>query len=400
MEHALWNGKSFLASDVAKSYELEKQVRKASGYKELTCPDPDCPSPILRYCHGEVKRPFFAHLNNCKCDYAEYDKENTYLTHTIKHALYEHFHKLGYDVQLEAKVLPHHYTHLLFTINDRKIALELGRQQTTANQTDYLAEQYQKAGIEICWLVIDNAQVPVRESETFFIKRYLLNESKHKDLLVIDWNCNDLMQCVWDPNIYEYRGRPLYSDNYPEVYSEKVSLKDLAYENGAFSITGFHSRYQAWLVAKKRAFQKKITELEKERLEQEKLRKQQIEKEKQQARTQYRFTQSPTPITPPAKKTTTSSQITISTNQETAPPKPNKPLSLSYEERRQSILSYIDQPRVQARDITGTRWLKCERCGCIDTDANFAVYGGGTDYWNWGVCNTCDRKRKIVLSKK
>ena len=85
MEHALWNGKSFSASDIAKSYELEKQVRKASGYKELTCPDPDCPSPILRYCHGEVKRAFFAHLDNCKCDYAEYDKENTYLTHTMEY---------------------------------------------------------------------------------------------------------------------------------------------------------------------------------------------------------------------------------------------------------------------------------------------------------------------------
>ena len=55
MENAIWNGITIIASDISKDYEKEKQVRKASGRKELRCPDTDCKHPVLRYCHGEIK---------------------------------------------------------------------------------------------------------------------------------------------------------------------------------------------------------------------------------------------------------------------------------------------------------------------------------------------------------
>ena len=77
MENALWNGKRLLATEIAEDYSLEKGVRKASGNKELRCPDPECQHPILRYCHGEVKDAYFAHCNNDSCDYAVFDKGNT-----------------------------------------------------------------------------------------------------------------------------------------------------------------------------------------------------------------------------------------------------------------------------------------------------------------------------------
>lgn len=55
MENCLWNGKALIATEVAQIYELEKEIRKASGRKEICCPDPECQHPILRYCHGEKK---------------------------------------------------------------------------------------------------------------------------------------------------------------------------------------------------------------------------------------------------------------------------------------------------------------------------------------------------------
>ena len=60
MENAIWLGRRYTAAEIAESYELEKSIRKASGRKELRCPDPDCSSPVLRYCHGEIKCAFFA----------------------------------------------------------------------------------------------------------------------------------------------------------------------------------------------------------------------------------------------------------------------------------------------------------------------------------------------------
>ena len=150
MENALWNGKSYTATEIADSYELEKSIRKASGRKELRCPDADCPSPVLRYCHGEIKSAFFAHLDNCTCDYAEFDRENTQLMRTVKRTIYESFVAQGYDVQLEVKLLPRHYTHLLFTMpTGKKIAVELGTQRTTANRIDYLSEQYERIGVDV-----------------------------------------------------------------------------------------------------------------------------------------------------------------------------------------------------------------------------------------------------------
>ena len=116
MEYAIWNGKLYTATEIAESYELEKTIRKASRRKELRCVDTDCSSPILRYCHGEIKCAFFAHLDNCTCDYAEFDKGNTPLMRQVKRTICDNFASRGFDVQLEVKLLPRHYTHLLFTM--------------------------------------------------------------------------------------------------------------------------------------------------------------------------------------------------------------------------------------------------------------------------------------------
>ena len=51
MENAIWKGKQYVAINIAKNYELEKQILEARGNKELRCPDPDCPTPMITYCH-------------------------------------------------------------------------------------------------------------------------------------------------------------------------------------------------------------------------------------------------------------------------------------------------------------------------------------------------------------
>ena len=263
MENAMWNGRVYTATEVSQSYELEKEIRKASGRRELKCTDPDCSNPILKYCHGEIKNPYFAHLNNCSCDYAEFDKGNTQLMRTIKRTLYETFVAKGYNVQFEVKVLPHHYTHLLFTIEDgKKIAVELGTQRTTANKIEALLAQYDNMGIECRWIVISDSNIPTNEDKTFFIKRYQLNESKLKDLLIINLEGTEVTQYIIDPNQYLFRWQPLHSENYPDYYLETGALTDLVFENDALTLAGFHGRYNEWLKKKKKAFDKKVAQLE------------------------------------------------------------------------------------------------------------------------------------------
>jgi hypothetical protein len=267
MENARWKGRVYTATEVSQSYELEKEIRKASGRRELECTDPDCPNPILKYCHGEIKNPYFAHLNNCNCDYAEFDKGNTQLMRSVKRNLYEIFVAKGYDVQFEVKVLPHHYTHLLFTIDDsKKIAVELGTQRTTANKIETLSAQYDDMGIEYRWIVISDSNTPTDEDKTFFIKRYQLNESKLKDILIINMEGTEVTQYIVDPNQYLFRWKPLHSNNYPDYYLETGSLTDLVFEDDVLTLSGFHERYNAWLKKKKKAFDKKVAQLEEQSL--------------------------------------------------------------------------------------------------------------------------------------
>lgn len=377
MENALWNGQLYTAAEVAESYELEKSIRKASGRKELKCPDVDCPSPILRYCHGEIKSAFFAHLDNCTCDYAEFDKENTHLMRKVKRIIYDSFIAQGYDVQLEVKLLPRHYTHLLFNLpSGKRIAVELGTQRTTANRIDYLSAQYAAVGIDVKWIVISNFQTPVKENETFFIKRYILNESKRKDILVLNWDGSEITQYVVDPNKYLYRGNPLHSDNYPDIYSETADLSALILDNEELTIRGFHSRYDEWLVRKRAAFKKRMAQLAEETaLREKRMRERQEEYER------HRREMASKEVTVPS-YTDNSPNITF---------KPSTSTSMSYEARRESILSRMDQQVSQVRDSTGARWIRCELCGSVETEDKFWSYGGA-NHVNLGTCYKCGKK--------
>lgn len=98
MENAKWNGQLLIASEIAKDYPLEKEIRKASGNKKLCCPDQECQNPILRYCHGEKKDAFFAHLNNEHYDYADFDRQNTQIMRTVRRTIYEQFKNKGFQV--------------------------------------------------------------------------------------------------------------------------------------------------------------------------------------------------------------------------------------------------------------------------------------------------------------
>ncbi|MBR3893538.1 MAG: hypothetical protein IKJ35_00160 [Clostridia bacterium] len=265
MEKAIWNGKLYTATEIAKSSELEKSIRIASAQTELLCPDDECPSPILRYCHGEKKGAYFAHRNNCACDYDRYDKEIRPVIRKVKNMLYESFKARGFDVQPEVKCIPHHYTHLLLTLsNEKKVAIELGTHSTDACKLEHLSKRYAEAGIDVRWIVVSNSHSAIKEEHTYHIKRRSLNETKHRDVLIIDEAGTKIMQYTIDPNQYEFRNELHSSPNYPEIYSENGSLSELTFEEDELTLDGFYKRYREWLVKKRKAFDKKCEKLKEE----------------------------------------------------------------------------------------------------------------------------------------
>lgn len=349
MEKALFNGEVFIASEVAKSFELEKIIRQASGNHQLRCVDNNCHNPIVRYCRGEKKRAYFAHLDNSSCDYAQFDKVNNEIMCQARLDLYESFKSRGFDVQMEIKVLPKHYTHLLVTLmNGEQVAIEIGDRRTTAKHIEDLETKYADIGVKVKWVVIDEKKSIIKENDAFYLKRYALNKNKNNDVLIYQGEMGEITQYKEDLNKYYYGGRELKSKNYPEVFSKTTSINDLCFEDGELSIFDFYKEYEDWICKKVNAFNVKVKEMEK--------------------------------AAENSKELTSNTKVVESSNKK------------SHEELRQQIKPFLDQQEEPVKDEYGNRWIRCKICGLEETAEKFGIYGGVGSV-NLGVCSSCERKK-------
>lgn len=391
MEKALWNGQLYTAIEVSKSYELEKAIRQASGRKELHCPDSYCSDPILRYCHGEKKSAYFAHLNNCNCDYAKFDKETPEFMRQVKLELFDNLKNKGFNVELDVKITPHDYTHLLLTLpNGKKIAIEIGNQKTTANRIKYLSEQCANVGLELKWLIVSNDNTPVKENEAFFLKRYLLNENKHKDALIVNEEGTAVTQYIFDPNEYLINGCKIHSDNYPEFYLETSDLSRLTVQDGELTIEGFYERYDNWLSTKKRAFDKRVEEgkenlrkaLERENEKREKSPEENPQKPKERREKEASEKDLITKNSLYCKLHDENwKKETLSGSQSTMP----------FEKRVQNFMPIWNQ---QLKVAKGIKFVCCERCGKVDTESGFpAIWKYKYREYTLGICKECARNK-------
>lgn len=391
MEHAVWNGKLISTSEVAKTYIYEKAVRNASKLKELECPDTDCICRTLRYCHGEKKGPYFAHRDNAFCDYEEYDRETPSVVKKIKFLLFEHFKNIGYDVEQEKKLIPHHYTHIVIKGSDGALyAIEIGTQSTTVGRIEYLVQEYKKIGVKLRWLVVSEIKEEIQEAEVFFLKRYLLNESGNKEVIIVDSNTYEVIQHRWDTSSYFYKGREHTSKNYPEIYFEKGAIDNIFIENGEISIQGFSSRFEQWYTRKQKAFEKRKPEIDEEietrkKAEEERflrLQKEIAEKKMRQAESWQRYLEQQRQREQERKKAEEEKKKEAQLQEQK-----------TLEKLKEEIMGVIDLPDVMAIDSAGNRWVKCKICGNVDISDNFAFYGGGTPC-NIGECSKCVRERQ------
>ena len=386
MDKALWNGKVYTAIEISKDFDLENEIRKASGRKELRCFDSYCSSPIVKYRHGEKKRAHFAHFENCNCDYADYDKETSDSMQQVKLALFENLKRSWFKVDIDAKIIPHHYTHLLLTFpKNKRIAIELGTQKTSANRIEHLSKQYAAAKVELKWIIVSDENAPVKENEAFFLKRYLLNKNKNKDVLIINEAGTEVTQYVVDPTKYAFEGRIIHSQNYPDFYRETSSLDNLVVEDGELTIKGFHTRYKAWLEKKTNAFIKRLLQMadEKSKAEIEKKQQEKLQREKERREKERREK-----INQDWQRYQQESQNKARGNAFAK----SQPI-MSYEERRQSIMPKMDQQVEVVRDAFGTRWARCEKCGKIDMESNFPIIGGLKRTPTLGICSECMRNK-------
>lgn len=357
MENAVWNGTCLLACEVAQDYTREKEIRKASFAGELRCPDEGCLSPVLKYCHGEIKAPYFAHRDNADCDYMRFER-NAGVFRELRVSLYEHFKACDYPVYLEKKILKHHYSHLFFEWEDgSQTALELGTKNTNVREVENMQEQYKEAGVQTMWLVVDHTGKSISEDHTYFMKRFCLNESVKKDLIVISYDGKHVTQYREDPNSYIVDGQEMVSENYPKLFSYEAYLSDLYFEDGELTTRGFEAEYEGFLEEKRIAFA---------------AYKEQIEDEKEYLRRQYEVLRS--------NREVKDTRIYIDGAAE-----------INYASGRLSVLAAMEQQERPVMDAAGNRWVRCEYCGEVKEVAEFVSFGG-RGHVNLGRCQECKDK--------
>ena len=268
MEHAIWKKEELTAFEVAEDYFYEKKIREASYRGELRCPDPECRNPILKYCHGEIREPYFAHRDMTECDYLEYEKSSG-MFREIRRKLYEHFAGLDYPVAIEVKVLAHHYTPLLFIWEDgRKTALELGTKSTNVREIEALRREYKEKGFEVAWLVVDEPARSVAEDHTYFMKRFCLHEASGNSLIVLGYDGNRVTQYKEDPNRYFENERELVFYEYPHMFVKEAHRSELCFEEGRLTTRGFEEQFAAYVESRRRhalgIFEEKMQEEDEE----------------------------------------------------------------------------------------------------------------------------------------
>ena len=248
MERAKWNDLEISATDIASDYQKEAEIRKVSG-KELICPDLECESPLLKYCHGEKKSAYFAHLHDGNCDYAQFDRQPSILRE-IRYQLYESFKKKGYDVEIEKKILKHHYTHLILKDGEKRIAVELGDKTVSYSKIMEFESQYTGLGISCKWIVVDEINPKIREDSVYFLKRYELNRSTENELFVIDANTRKIAQYKMDILSYPPQYNFALNKKYGQIFFMQGEIEDLCLEEKRLSLPGFSLKYSAWLEQK------------------------------------------------------------------------------------------------------------------------------------------------------
>ena len=276
---------------------------------------------------------------------------------------------------MEVKILEHHYTHIhITTDNNERIAIELGNQRTSEKRIERITQAYKYAGILVQWIVVDNLDIPEGEDRVYCLKRYILNESPNRDLIIIEPETYRVGQYKIDEKRYFAAGREIYSENYPKTYTVESTLENIIFENNELTLPGFIASYNTWFEKKNKQFLKKKEQLEKEAAEERKKReKEWNKKNEERAKRGQTFTY--TPYKP----------ITLAPVFQ--PPKPEIKAQLSYEERKAEVIRLFEQNLSEIVDSTGVRWFKCNTCQIIKEDPEFVYYKGLT-----GLCRECSRK--------
>lgn len=269
MEQALWNGKIIFASEVANDYALETRIRNAAQNNELRCRCPDCPSPELRFAHGESRIPYFAHkdLGCMSCSYERYDSELPDIVRMLRHDVGDVLKTRGFRVKLDDNIIAGHYTHISAVLeNGTKAAIEFVTDGSSEQYIIKLNNQYEAAGIPVSWVSVEENVMPAFDADSAYAKRIGLNLRDKWFTVCID---------ATDRHVCQYTDRGVRaSQTYRDLrlFSLEGEYTSLTLVDGYLSLPDY--------AAKKEANDKAVLKIQKMRDDEARKAQQQLEKQR------------------------------------------------------------------------------------------------------------------------
>lgn len=236
----MWNGKRIEAFEVSKPHGMEEEIRRAATNRELKCIDPNCENPELGYRHGAKRGAYFYHFCNSNCGYTHFEKSDKPIIRAVRLALLDHFKCKGYNVEQEYR-LPYGglFCHLMFNINNKKIVLQIADDKTRMNEREKLSKACKENNCELKWIVVGEPNSYQDEYENYQTHRYLLNNSKNSDLLIINEKATEVSQT----KIFKHS---LFTER-ESNYRLTAPLDRLIFVDGEISIADFYISFNKWI---------------------------------------------------------------------------------------------------------------------------------------------------------
>lgn len=243
---------------------------------------------------GDIKRAHFAHKSLANCDYAEFDRSDSEEIKKARLAIYNTLLKKGFDVILEHKIpYSRRYAHLLVKNKEGDVVVQISTEATSANYISNFNADCENAGYCVQWLLLgDTTSVNVSIHNHFAI-RYQYNESKYKDLFVIDKDSDMVSLTRADKNDYSYKGRTMY--RHSSMFHYVKEMENVTFVNGNIRIEGFEEAYQDWLNKNNAEFENFKKSIDAEEEERERKLKETMERLKNQQNVKLTKPEKPKP---------------------------------------------------------------------------------------------------------
>lgn len=258
MFNCIWNGKMINAYEISESDITEKEIRIAAHNGELRCICPDCKSKII-YKHGDQIGPHFAHdKNNLTCAYTQFEVNDKTSIRKIRNELFNHFTSEGYSVKQEVYLQKQKiFCHLLLQVNEQNIAIQIAEESITPEKVNALSQACSEMGYKLKWVVIGKANAIQDNYDNHFIHRYLLNNSKNKDLIVIDNKAEKVSQTKIDNNSHIFFNIN-FASHLDKNFYYSAPINNLTIENNELTLKQFHKEYTRWFANRKRSIKNRL----------------------------------------------------------------------------------------------------------------------------------------------